>query len=129
MSDNRWNNSRQSPPSLRLPKEGRLATLLIGDSNLRHVDRRRLDQSGNLHVRTIGGATAGDVATCLINQTPREDTRHVVIHIGTNDCSDKSYGKQLVTVSFQALAKQLMRVFPKATVALTSILPRNNGYT
>ena len=84
----RVNRSRQVPPSLRLPKEGSLAALLIGDSNLRHVDRRRLDQNGKIHVRTVGGATAGDFSASLTNQSPREDTSHVIVHIGTNDCSD-----------------------------------------
>ena len=63
--DIRMNTSRQVPPSLRLPKKGRL----IGDSNLRHVDRRRLDQSGKIHVRTVGGATAGDFSASRTNQT------------------------------------------------------------
>ena len=52
-----------------------------------------------------------------------------VVHIGTNDCSDTNYDKQLVTVSFRALAKQLMRVFPKAAIAFTFILSLNSGYT
>ncbi len=126
----RLNSTRQSPPALRLPKEGRLSALLIGDSNLRHVDRKRLDTRGNLHVRTVGGATAGDIAACLLNQSSRADTKHVVVHIGTNDCSrDSDYNKQLVMVSFQALAKQLVRVFPKAAVAFTSILPKRSGHT
>ena len=86
--DIRVNGSRQVPPSLRLPKESSLAALLIGDSNLRHVDRRRLDQNGQIHVRTVGGATAGDFSASLTNQLPRADTSHVIIHIGTNDCSD-----------------------------------------
>ena len=129
MPDIRVNRSRQVPPSLRLPKEGSLDALLIGDSNLRHVDRRRLDQNGKIHVRTVGGATAGDFSASLTNQSPREDTSHVIVHIGTNDCSDTNYDKQLVTVSFRALAKQLVRVFPKAAIAFTSILPLNSGYT
>ena len=86
--DIRVNRSTQVPPSLRLPKEGSLAALLIGDSSLRHVDRRRLDQNGKIHVRTVGGATAGDFSASLTNQSPREDTSHVIVHTGTNDCSD-----------------------------------------
>ena len=86
--DIRVNGSRQVPPSLRLPKESSLAALLIGDSNLRHVDRRRLDQNGQIHVRTVGITTAGDFSASLTNQLPREDTSHVIIHIGTNNCSD-----------------------------------------
>ena len=43
--DIRVNRSRQVPPSLRLPKEGSLAALLIGDSNLRHVDSRATGQT------------------------------------------------------------------------------------
>ena len=127
--DIRVNRSRQVPPSLRLPKEGSLAALLIGDSNLRHVDRRRLNQNRKIHVRTVGEATAGDFSASLTNQSPREDTRHVIVHIGTNDCSDTNHDKQLVTVSFLALAKQLVRVFPKAVIAFTSILPLNSRYT
>ena len=83
--DIRVNRSRQVPPSLRLPKEGSLAALLIGDSSLRHVDRRRLDQNGKIHVRKVGRATDGDFSA---SQSPREDTSHVIVHIGTNDCSD-----------------------------------------
>ena len=50
-----------------------------------------------------------------------------VVHIGTNDCSDTNYDKQLVTVSFRTLVKQLLRVFLK--LPFTSILPINGGYT
>ena len=50
-----------------------------------------------------------------------------VVHIGTNDCSDTNYDKQLVTVSSRILAKQLVRVFLK--LPFTSILPINGGYT
>ena len=89
--DIRVNRSRQVPPSLRLLKEGSLAALLIGDSNLRHVDRRSLDQNGKIHVRTVGGATAGDFSVSLTNQSPREDTSHVIVHNGTNDCSGTNY--------------------------------------
>ena len=122
-------STRQSPPALRLPKEGRLSVFPTGDSNLRHVDRKRLDNRGNLHIWRVGGATAGDTAACLLNQSLRADTKHVIVHIGTNDCSrDSDYNKQLVTVSFQALAKQLVRVFPRAAVAFTSILPKRSGH-
>ena len=93
------------------------------------MDRRRLGQNGKIHVRTVGGATAGDFSASLTNQSPREDTSHVIVHTGTNDCSGTNYDKQLVAVSFQALAKQLVRVFPKAAIAFTSILPLNSGYT
>ena len=95
-------------------------------------DRRRLDQNGKIHVRTVGGATAGDFSASLTNQSPREDTivySHVTVHTDTNDCSGTNYDKQLVTVSFRALAKQLVRVFLKAAIAFTSILPLNSGYT
>ena len=127
--DIRMNRSRQVPPSLRLPKEGSLAALLIGNSNLRHVDRRRLDQNGKIHVRTVLGATAGDFSASLTNQSPREDTSRVTVHTGTNDCSGTNYDKHLFAVSFRELAKQLVRVFPKAAIAFTSILPLNSGYT
>ena len=123
--DIRVNRSRQVPPSVRLPKEGSLAALLIGDSNLRHVDRRRLNQNGQIHVRVVGGATTGDFSASLTKQSPREDTSHVIVHIGTNDCSDTNYDKQLVTVSFRVLAKLLVRIFPKATIAFSSSLPLN----
>ena len=86
--DIRVNRSRQVPPSLRLSKEGSLAALLTGDSNMRHVDRRKLDQNGKIHVGTVGGATAGDFSANLTNQSPREDTSHVIVHIGSSDCSD-----------------------------------------
>ena len=43
------------------------------------LDRRRLDQNGEIHVRTVGGATAGDISATLANQSPRKDTRHMLL--------------------------------------------------
>ena len=77
----------------------------------------------------FGGATDGDFSASLTNQSPREDTSHVIVHIGTSDCSGTNYDKHLVAGSFRELAKQLVRVFPRAAIAFTSILPLNSGYT
>ena len=69
---------------LRLPQEA-VHTLLIGDSNLRKVDRRGLDRSGGTHVRTFPGATVSGMTASLSKRSPRDDVRTVVMHVGGND--------------------------------------------
>ena len=62
-----------------------MLTLLIGDSNLRKVERRRLDRSGGTHVRTFPGATVNNVTASLSKRFPRNDVKTVIIHVGGND--------------------------------------------
>ncbi|WP_419587515.1 SGNH/GDSL hydrolase family protein, partial [Thiolapillus sp.] len=107
---------------LRLPREY-VHTLLIGDSNLRKVERRRLDRSGGTHVRTFPGATVNDVTASLSKCSPRNDVKTVIIHVGGNDMKTDIDPPTLKSQYKQCII-QLKHAFPQARVLFTDIPPR-----
>ena len=102
---------------LRLPHEA-VHTLLIGDSNLRKVDRRRLDRSGGTHVRTFPGATVSGMTASLTKRSPRDDVRTVVMHVGGNDMKTDVAAITL-KAQYNECILQVKRAFPQAVCCLT----------
>ena len=103
-----------------LPQEA-VHTLLIGDSNLRKVDRRRLDRSGGTHVHTFPGATVNGMTACLSKRSPRDDVRTVVMHVGENDMKTDVAATTL-KAQYKECILQVKRAFPQARVLFTGIL-------
>ena len=107
---------------LRLPRE-HVHTLLIGDSNLKKVERRRLDRGGGTHVRTFPGATVNDVTASLSKCSPRNDVKTVIIHVGGNDMKTDVDPPTLKS-QYKECIIQLKHAFPQALVLFTGIPPR-----
>ena len=65
--------------------------LLLGDSNMKNINRRKLDRTGQTEIRTYRGARIQTV-TAIINkcqqQYPQVDK--VTFCIGTNNCSGRN---------------------------------------
>ena len=81
-------NSRPCPlstPAIRLPHS--CSKLIIGDSNLKNVARRRVDSTGNTNVRTLRGATVAQLTNIISTGACYPRVEQVVIAIGTNDCA------------------------------------------
>ena len=92
-------------------------------SSLRTIDRKRLDRTGKTHVRTMPGARVPDVTASLRACAVRDDVRRILLHVGGNDIH-KQYSAQDLETDFKELVAEYMtRVFPKAEVAITPLLP------
>ena len=61
--------------------------LITGDSNLKNVARRRIDSTGNTHVRTFRGATVAQLTNIISTGACYYQVEQVVVAIGTNDCT------------------------------------------
>ena len=61
--------------------------LIIGDSNLKNVARRRIDSTGNTHVRTIRSATVAQLTNIISTGACYPQVEQGVVAIGTNDCA------------------------------------------
>ena len=106
---------------LRIPKKAR--TIVIGDSNLKKVNSKRLDQTGKTFVKSIAGLTIESLTDIISStQTCTEITR-IVAHVGTNDI-DMGKSETSIMENMKTLASQIGKTFPEATLAFTGIIPQ-----
>ena len=119
--------SRSPPadgPRLHLPRVGTFSRLVVGDSNLAMVDKHRFDSSGNTHVITLRGTTTARLSASMDNTEPRQDVNHVVFQVGTNDLTIQISANNNMIDSFSKLIDSARRIFPRARIGISSILPR-----
>ena len=98
-------------------------TLLIGDSNLRHIRRRRLDPRGHTMVRTFPGISVNELTDIIKNGEIQGNYNNVILHVGTVDFAEFSSSENIVNDT-KELIRECRKVFKGATVSLTQILPQ-----
>ena len=122
--DDRRHNATGGPKfKIHIPRSGTIHNFVIGDSTLRTIDRKRLDRTGKTHVRTMPGARVPDVTASLRACAVRDDVKRIILHVGGNDVH-KLYSGQDLETDFKELVAEVTRVFPKAEVAISALLPR-----
>ncbi|KAK7113000.1 hypothetical protein V1264_012368 [Littorina saxatilis] len=109
----------QRQTTLRLPTS--CTCLLIGDSNLRRVSRRRLDRSGQTEVRTLSGITTPQLTTVIASSNTFPDVRKIVLHVGTND--DIQNTSELPS-NYKTLLSEISLRFPNAVIFVAAIPPQ-----
>ena len=123
VNDKRHNVTGGPKFKIHIPRSGSIHNFVIGDSNLRTTDRKRLDRTGKTHVRTMPGARMSDVTASLGACAVRDVVRRIILHVGGNDIH-KQYSAQDLETDFKELVAEVTRVFPKAEVGITALLPR-----
>jgi lysophospholipase L1-like esterase len=110
---------------LRLP-QGRIKTFLVGDSNLRKINRRRYDSTGQSHIRTVPGLTTDRLTAILSATKPKPDVDTVILHVGGNDLKKNMPSEEcnMFESSLRQCIAQAKETFPNAHIALTGIIPR-----
>ena len=107
---------------IRIPRSCSIHNFVISDSNLRTIDRKRLDWTGKTHVRTMPGARVPDVTASLRACAVCDDLRWIILHVGGNDIH-KQYSAEDLETDLKELVAEVTRVFPKAEVGITALLP------
>ena len=64
-----------------------------------------------------------DVTASLRACAVRDDVKRIILHVGSNDVR-KLYSAQDLETDFKELVAEVTRVFPKAEVAISALLPR-----
>ena len=101
--------------------------LLIGDSNMKNVIRRRLDHTGSTEIRTFRGATVKTLTSIFEkNQHPLPQVEKVIICVGTNDCSRQSVDGQRILDDMHKLIVTTKKVFCSAEICIMAIPPQRN---
>ena len=101
--------------------------LLLGDSNMKNVVRKKLDRTGQTEVRTYRGAsirTLNDIIDKSTRVFPQ--VKKVALCIGTNDCSRSTIHEEQIHSDMDKLISTVKEVFPNAMVTLLAIPPTRN---
>ena len=113
----------QQQDSNRSPTSMLARTLLIGDSNLRHIKPRRLDPLGRTSVRTLPGTTINKLSDRLKNGEVQGSFKNIILHVGTNDVRNYRSPTEIVQ-DMKGLIKQCKSTFHNPSIAVTEILPQ-----
>ena len=116
----------RNPQSFKVPNTS--TKVLIGDSNLKNINRKRLDTSGKTYIRSIGGLTVPKVTSMLSNTKPNPGIAKVIVHVGSNDIDNGSTPTQL-SKDVTDMCAALRMVFPAATIFISGILPQKGVRT
>ena len=113
--------------TLRIPVSAQ--QLIIGDSNLRYVNTKRLDPKKNTSVKTFHGATISSLTGILQSASPMTSLKKVVIHVGSNDAissksSQRSQKHMNIEADYNKLISTAQTAFPNAEIALSAIPPQ-----
>ena len=111
--------------SLKLPQTCK--NLLIGDSNMKNVQKRRLDNTGQTDIRTYAGATVKRL-TGILNKSEINYSKieKVSICIGTNDCSRGYVDGLQILDDYIRLIDAAKKVFPTAVICILAIPPQRD---
>ena len=120
---NRQGNNNQK--SLRIPTSCRNA--LLGDSNLKMVDRTRLDNTKSTEVRTYRGASVKKLQE-YVASSEREypHVQKVLLSVGSVDCSRRYIDEETFICDYADLLSSVEKTFPSASIGIVSIPPHGN---
>ena len=104
------------------------ANLLIGDSNLKNVNRRQLDPSGRTHIRTYRGCHIDSLTKIIDNsEFDYPYIEKVSILVGTNDCQQTTIDMEDILHKYEILIKTSKSVFPNAIISINAIPPQGKA--
>ena len=118
--------SNAPPPSrtVRLPSS--CQRVILGDSNLKNLGKRRLDTSGNTDIRTFRGASISHLDEILRNSSISSHVEEVVLSVGTNDCSSRHTNCNQFLDDYDSLISTALTTFPHAIIYVAAIMPQSN---
>ena len=109
---------------LRIPKTCK--NLLLGDSNMKNVQRKRLDKYGQTEIRTFRGAsikTLDNILQKCSYEYPQ--VRKVSLCIGTIDSTRNPINCEQIMEDYDKLITTTRKVFPSASICILSIPPQS----
>ena len=115
-----------SNPSPRLPLLRPLPNtkhVVLGDSNLKKVDRKRFDPSGTTYIKSVGGLTISQATEIIEGTQQYSSIETVTVHVGTNDLANGHSDDEIID-NINLMISKLRAVFPNASVFISGILPQ-----
>jgi hypothetical protein len=111
-------------PSVRLATSA--TKLLIGDSNMRRINMKRLNREGEIQVKTISGARISTLQQAIAGMSTTKAIKKLVLHAGTNNIA----GRRRETDSVAQCVEQYVSLLdtarskmPDAKIAVCAVPP------
>ena len=102
--------------------------ILVGDSNMKNVIRKKLDRTGRTEVRTYRGATVKILSDIIEKSTTYfPHVEKITVCVGTNDCSRGEINETTLLNNFDHLIKVIKEVFPNAIINFLAIPHMKNA--
>ena len=115
-------------PTLKLPDT--CSKVLIGDSNVQSLYKKKFDSSGQTEIRTLRNASYLKVCNILNSvEEPFLGVRKVAFCLGTVDCNRKYVNFQQIIDDVDNLITMAKKVFPSAIIYLVNVAPQMNPKT
>ena len=115
-------------PTIKLPDS--CSNVLIGDSNVQSLYKKRFDSSGSTEIRTFRNASFLKVCNILNSiDEPFLGVRKVAFCLGTVDCNRKYINFQQIIDDVDNLITIAKKVFPLASIYVVNIAPQLNPKT
>ena len=103
--------------------------ILLGDSNMKSINRVRLDNSKNTEVRTYRGASIKTLTDIIkSSETVCPLVEKVTLCIGSIDCARRYIDGNIFHDDYLNLLAITKHVFPSATICLISIPPQRSHH-
>ena len=95
--------------------------LIIGDSVLRRMQGRKMvcTHGERVQIISVSGMSTEDLMGWLASQPEAHHVDAVTVHVGVNDCKRREVSSR----QWDHLLKECWRVFPKAKLTFSTILP------
>ena len=101
--------------------------ILIGDTNMQTLSKKRFDPSGATEIRTFKGANIRKVwKTIESTQDSFPKVESVTFCLGAVDCNKDYINEKLVVSDIEILLASAKKVFPNASFSFLSIPPQAN---
>ena len=104
--------------------------VLLGDSNMKTINRARLDKTKQTEIRTYRGATIQSLTKIIdTSDTVYGHVEKVSVCIGSVDCGRRYIDEKKILSDYDNLLVTIRKVFPAADITITSIPPQQNRFT
>ena len=104
--------------------------VLLGDSNMKTINRARLDKTKQTEIRTYRGATIQSLTKIIdTSDTVYGQVEKVSVCIGSVDCGRRYIDEKKILSDYDNLLVTIRKVFPAADITITSIPPQQNRFT
>lgn len=101
-----------------------VTSVILSDSVFRNIHGDMIDDG--ICVRSFGGAITDDLIDMFHRYEARDDIEIVVVHVGYNE-SKHLYDENIIEEKCQYLIQTCKEAFPKASLALSVVLPAKGG--
>ena len=120
---------RSNKQESKVRRNGKTTTTILGDSMVKNIPpwklRKRCGRNENFYVKSFSGSTIEDMTDYCKPSLKRKPTQ-IIVHVGTNDLSNKAKSELEIATEILSLAKSMRN--KETDVIKSGLVPRLDEY-